>query len=198
MKDFDIKKSILDNRLDKIYNKARALNFRHGINDGIEDFLDCYGYEYQRVCRNLNASSYKKWRKCLDKTTDMVLLGQGWFLTLTFKDEILNSTSAATRRRYVSRTLKQFSKIYIANVDYGDLRGREHYHGLVACEVDPQLFLKGWVEKIGFVKVKKVRPTDKDLKATSRYVAKLTNHALKDSTFREKETPRIVYSRNLV
>ena len=55
-----------------------------------------------------------------------------YLLSLTFSDEILSSTSAETRQRYVRRWLNDNTVDYFACVDYGLENGREHYHAIVS------------------------------------------------------------------
>ena len=133
------------------------------------------------------------------------------FLTLTFSDKILQSSTPEERRRYVVRYLKSQSNCYIANLDFGAKKGREHYHAVILGNVN----LKPW-QKYGAINVqnvgnrkeltrKKVPKRYKDLdektaqtlmrrdteKKLSKYVAKLTNHAIKNTTKRSA----IIYSK---
>ena len=135
------------------------------------------------------------------------------FLTLTFTDKILQSSTPEERKRYVVRFLKSQSDYYIANLDYGSLNDREHYHAVVLGRVD----LEPW-RKFGAINVQsvgnrkeltrnKVPKRYKDLdvataeslmrrdteKKLAKYVAKLTNHAIKETTKRSA----IIYSRSL-
>lgn len=109
------------------------------------------------------------------------------FLTLTFRDDVLASTTSETRRQYVRKFLKQYSNHYVANIDYGGKNGREHYHAVVDERIDPN----SWV--YGNLDVKKVRynPESKSPVKLAKYVAKLTNHAIKETTKR----CHLIYSR---
>lgn len=108
------------------------------------------------------------------------------FCTLTFTDEVLSNTSVETRRKYVRRFLKrQASGLpYIANIDFGAKKGREHYHAVCAFRVNP----KDW--KYGALNVQKIRSASDDVKL-SKYVSKLTNHAIKETARRNV----MIYSR---
>lgn len=135
------------------------------------------------------------------------------FLTLTFTDKILQNSTPSERRRWVVRYLKSQSDYYIANLDFGTLKDREHYHAVVLGRVD----LEPW-RKFGAINVQnvgnrkeltrnKVPKRYKDLDATTaeslmrrdtekklaKYVAKLTNHAIKETTKRSA----VIYSRKL-
>lgn len=135
------------------------------------------------------------------------------FLTLTFSDKILQNTTPEERRRYVKRYLKSQSDYYIANLDFGSKNGREHYHAVILGNVDLEPWRKYGainVQNVGnrkeltrkniprrykdlderTVKTLMLRDTEKKL---AKYVAKLTNHAIKATTKRSA----IMYSRKL-
>ena len=100
------------------------------------------------------------------------------FLTLTFTNNVLENTSAETRRRYVARYLKSLGCPYIANIDFGDKTDREHYHAIVGCVPNS----KTW--SYGFSCIEKIRNTDISSTKLSTYITKLTNHAIKETTKR--------------
>lgn len=128
-------------------------------------------------------SKRRKAQKVRKKITELVLGGNAVFLTLTFTDEVLQKTSQETRRRYVARFLKEVSGDYVANIDFSPDINREHYHAVVIKRVD----LKSW--SYGFAYAEKVRCHVSDLARVSKYITKLTAHALKvDAT-------RLIYSR---
>lgn len=124
------------------------------------------------------------------------------FVTLTFSDETLSKTSEDTRRQKVRRYLSQFSDNYVANKDFGGQKGREHYHAVIDCEIDLEQWKKNghilaeYVKAPNDVKTAKKPPKRyKDLpldeqrrlmsiddeKRLSKYIAKLTNHAIKET-----------------
>ena len=133
-------------------------------------------------------SEYRKYLRLYKKINYIVSLGGSVFITLTFRDDVLNSTSAETRRRYVSRYLKENCSFYIANIDFSPDKDREHYHAVIGSRCD---FSK-W--SYGFVFAEEVRTHDFDARRVSRYVAKLTNHALKVKSV----SSRLIYSRNVI
>lgn len=106
------------------------------------------------------------------------------FITFTFADDVLNNTSSKTRRTYISRELRSLNVPYIANIDFGSKYDREHYHGI--AQID-------WIDRetyeLGGIHVQRVN-TNNPL-ALAKYINKLTNHALKDST----GCARLLYSR---
>lgn len=122
------------------------------------------------------------------RITELMVFTPCSFLTLTFTDEVLASTSEETRRRYVSRFLKSISENYVGNIDYGKTTEREHYHAVVEGQ---DLDLTGWT--YGFTKCIKCGYTDiiTDSARLSKYINKLSNHATKRTTKGKK----IIYSR---
>lgn len=100
-----------------------------------------------------------------------------YFGTMTFTDYYLDNLSSKTRRVYVGRFIKSISDDYLANIDFGDLKHREHFHCIFSCE-NKNLF-SNW--NFGFVNVKQARFTKKDLSRMSKYLVKLFNHFTKDS-----------------
>lgn len=120
----------------------------------------------------------------------MVLDGKCLFLTLTFTDSTLSSTTPETRRKYVRRFLKSQCPVYVANIDFGGKNGREHYHALVRSEkIDYRLW-----HKLGAIKGEHVRTSETDLTRTAKYIAKLSKHAIKETA---GKGVRIIYSRNV-
>lgn len=109
------------------------------------------------------------------------------FLTLTFTDKIFKSTNALTRKRYVTRFLKENCISYVANRDYGSQKGREHYHAVVLVKgmLDYTKWSFGCLngQKIVFNGVSNVK--------LAKYVSKLTNHAIKETCKRSV----LIYSR---
>lgn len=159
------------------------------------EFYILFYNKYKRilnVLRKLSNSNIAKSSR-LRKKIELMIKKPCVFLTLTFSDNTLHNTSVKTRRKYISRFLDSTCAYYIANIDYGDnhiytdlhgiLRratGREHYHAIIQTDfVDISLYNLGWlnVERV-YCK------TDSD-KKLSKYITKLTNHAIKESTKRQ-------------
>lgn len=126
---------------------------------------------------------YRKTR--LTKSISKLLNKPCLFLTITFTNKTLNTTSYVYRRNLISRLLQKY--LYIANVDYGELNGREHYHAIIQSDsIDCQLF-----KKYGTINAQHIyNPDDERL---AKYISKLTNHAIKNST----KNSRIIYSKGL-
>jgi hypothetical protein len=166
--------------------------------------LENFPKEYEEA-EKINLARYKRVIRLRERikkiltTSDTVI-----FLTLTFTDDTLNRTSADTRRQYVRKYLGKFNVDFVANIDYGKQNGREHYHAVVGGKID----LKPWTDKMGGTNVRLVKAPEytqkrvpkryqnlpqeeiqkrmaiDDEKALSKYVAKLTNHAIKETTKR--------------
>ena len=151
-----------------------------------ETFIKKYGYTTLKIANNLNHASYKRVARLKERIREAVESGSAYFITITFKPETLNNTNEKTRRRYVSRWLKSLTPFYVANIDYGELKGREHYHAIITSDTRPP---KTW--KYGFIDILKIRTTENDTIRISKYISTLTNHAIKHTT----KGKRIIYSR---
>ena len=193
-KDVAIKEAIFNDNLDVTFNNALFKAFK-GDGEDLETLKEIYGKDVARVTKNINDSKYKKYKRCYKRIEQMVLEGNAWFVTLTFSDKTLDSTSHSTRRQYVRRNLQQHFEIYVANVDYGTKNEREHYHALIRCEHNPTNEIKAFWDKYGFSKIEHVGTTEDDAKRTIKYVVKLTRHALKKTTSKGQTTDRVIYSR---
>lgn len=133
-------------------------------------------------CLKINKSSYERTNRLKKRIYDMLVSGNCLFLTLTFNDETLKDTSADTRRQYVRKYLKQFNCKYVANIDYVSINHREHYHAVIQSDT---IDLKAW-RVYGNINVERVRNRniDNDNTRLSKYICKLSNHAIKETTKR--------------
>jgi len=142
-----------------------------------------------KECERINHAYYERVKRLKQRIETMLNNGKNLFLTLTFTDKTLAKTSDETRRRYVARFLKQFDCEYVANIDFGEENEREHYHAVLNTS-----FINPLSWQYGNLDVKQVRnATDKELDCIrlAKYVAKLTNHAIKETTKRNS----LIYSR---
>lgn len=188
-----LKASLLECGFDKIVNQATNQSFRTGERAPITALENDYGVELVKVGRNINKARYKRKKRLQEKVGNLIenpCVGDIFFLTLTFRDEVLANTTAKTRREYVRKFLKRYCVEYAANIDFGGQNGREHYHALAYGKVDEKV----WAEKCGFIKSEKVRRNHASNERLCKYTAKLTNHALKVNG---GKAPRIIYSRRL-
>ena len=135
----------------------------------------------------MKALQVNRWKrnKRIRQHLEAIISQRALFLTLTFTDEVLASTTQATRRKYVSRLLGAFKVPYIANIDFGDSKdyiddkgnarkgtNREHYHAVIQLS---KIDHKKWA--YGNMDFKRVYNTN-DL-AMARYLTKLQYHAIK-------------------
>lgn len=156
------------------------------LENELTNFVNFYGYTTLKVANNLNRASYYRTARLKERIREAVLSGSAWFITITFNPETLSKTNEKTRRVYVSRWLKSLTPFYVANIDYGKEKGREHYHAVITSDQRPP---KTW--SYGFIDILKVKTTENDTKRISKYISKLTNHAIKHTT----KSKRIIYSR---
>lgn len=153
---------------------------------------ECYdndlGIEFLE-CLKINRASVVRVSRLKDRVKQFLLNGTCIFVTLTFNDKALDTTTPKQRRVAVTRYLKTFNAPYVANIDFGGKNNREHYHALINCET---LDFKKW-HKYGAIKCERVRNRDIELDTIrlSKYVSKLSNHAIKETTKRSV----LIYSR---
>lgn len=131
----------------------------------------------------LNDASWHRQLR-LRERINAIISKDAFFLTLTFTNKVLKETSEETRRKYVQRYLKGVSVLYVANIDYGKKKGREHYHAVVQMDrVDASLWVYG---NLDYEKI--YNPNEE---ALANYTDKLVNHAIKSTTKR----CHVIYSR---
>lgn len=151
-------------------------------------------YQYEDVpmetyneWKHMKALQVNRWKrnKRIREHLEDIISKPSLFLTLTFTDEVLASTSQLTRRRYVSRLLGGFKVPYIANIDFGDSQdyiddegnarkgtNREHYHAVIQLsKIDHKKWLYGSID------FKRVYNSNDERMA--RYLTKLQYHAIK-------------------
>lgn len=210
--DYAFKSKILKEHSDLLVRQKRASLYEHSFDRFINDGVILYalrsnkdGYEpYDNLtsyceqnglmnelkeCVKINHADYERTKRLKNRVKTMLLNGSCIFITLTFNDDTLRNTTDKQRRVAVSRYLKQYGCMYVANVDFGSKNKREHYHALINCE---KIDFKSW-RKFGNINAKRVRNKDieSDKTKLSKYIAKLSNHAIKETTKRSC----LIYSR---
>lgn len=185
------KMAVIELGLDKEWSKASKQSFFQGDTSGLEAFKETFGEEVYQVAKNACNANYKRYKRVHDKVDGLVSNGNGYFLTLTFTDDVLANTTEATRRKYVSRILKKYFPFYVANIDYGSEKGREHYHAIVWSFFDPRSPETPFEWPYGFKKVQHIGVSEKDGVKTCKYLTKLTRHSLKETG----KGKRLIYSR---
>lgn len=123
------------------------------------------------------------------------------FATFTFNQEALNLDSKY-RKEYITRILNKNPGIvdYVGNIDYGDINEREHYHYILVMnpEFIPEIKKRTIKSKTtrkyqsventginyekGFTTYELIGTDVDDYNKISKYISKLTMHAIKEST----------------
>ena len=200
------KREALDDGLCMQLSALHRQGFLEGDESAQQAFFKIQFDPVWRAARALNQARYGRVTRLRKRVTDMILSGDAWFVTLTFRDRVLSDTSQETRRKYVRRYLKERTEFYVANIDFGDhhiylegdshkvATGREHYHALVIGQLPVKVDENGrrspdW--PFGFSKQVRVRARDASVKKIPLYISKLTNHALKQSV----GNTRYIYSK---
>lgn len=175
----EVLKTDLPLRIKKLDYLCRE-NITYEICEELDSLLLQYGGNFIDEARRLNQSFNKRACRLKERIRSYLEMGQCIWLTLTFSEDVLSSTSVDTRRKYVQRYLKSQSDYYLANIDFGKTTEREHYHAVVLSEhLDKSAWIYGftWTERI-----KNHLTSDTKL---AKYVSKLTNHAIKETTKRQ-------------
>ena len=148
-------------------------------------FHRMFNLDNWQEAHRINKASYARVKRLKTRIAAMLESGECLFLTLTFTNETLAKTTEDTRRQAVRRYLKSFGVPYVANIDYGKKNGREHYHAVIQTDhVDYAAYTYG---AINGERIRSVA----DYVKLSKYVAKLTNHAIKQTNKRQV----IIYSK---
>ena len=127
------------------------------------------------------------------RVSKIVLSKKAQFLTLTFAPSYFERVpNAETRRTYIRRFLKEQCSDYVANIDFGEDNGREHYHAIVIPKnefIDYQPYCDTFEKSR--IYAEHVKVNGKSVDNISKYINKLTNHALKENG----QYKRLIYSR---
>lgn len=190
MVDYSLRSEVLNTDLVKDIKYIKSLQFYNpDIAEDLQESLDEMKQEnpvyFDEACKIIE-SDRSRHKRLKNRIKRMLDKGQCIFLTLTFTDDVLYNTTAATRKQYVIRTLMQISDEYVANIDFGKLHEREHYHAVILADFYSQ---ESW--PYGFSKGKPIFYHIDDPLPIAKYMIKLTNHALKDTCKRSQ----VIYSK---
>ena len=164
-------------KVDEFQFKQIDEYFEHQALTNLDNLTEFYKIYHAQLNRTLRLKN---------RIAKILTNGACLFLTLTFTNDTLENTSPKTRRIYVRNYLKSFNAPYVGNIDFGKRNGREHYHAVIGIDkVDYSKWTYGAINGI------KIRNETDDLTRISKYIAKLTNHAIKETTKRSV----IIYSR---
>lgn len=190
------KASLLQYAKQQYYDNGVIMHAIRHCNDNDKDLVqlraECLRndlYPLFKEALKINKANYERTNRLKKRVSNMLLSGECLFLTLTFTDETLNNTSADTRRQYVRKYLKSCNCQYVANIDFGKQNHREHYHALVNVKA---IDFDSW-HCYGAILAERVRNRniEKDKTRLSKYICKLSNHAIKETTQRSA----LIYSR---
>ena len=137
------------------------------------------GIEDLEEARRINSANCKRVMRLNKRIKTYLSMGCCIWLTLTFNDGVLSKTSKETRKKYVTKYLKSQSCYYVGNIDYGKTTEREHYHALLVAE---HIDMSQW--SYGFAYTERIKNHVNCSIKISKYVSKLTNHAIKETTKR--------------
>lgn len=162
------------------------------LSKSIDDTIDRVG-----VCAYIEASrinNAKYHRQCrLSNRIANIITNHSYFLTFTFENKYVYIPSKSymtpkMMRNVVQRYLRDNFYDYVANVDYGAKNGRIHFHAVASAYfIDPNTWPYGNLDY-------EVIYTNNDPKLLTKYIDKLTNHAIKETTRRN----HLIYHRKNV
>lgn len=176
IKDYDIE--LLTKVID--YNHKRYLAFKNNL-----PFTDNKEYEKILNARYQKVSRIKKRLLYLFCRYQYI-----WFCTFTFKDDYINKCDR-TKRDLIKSVINTHDFKYILNIDYGKTTEREHYHCIIATNINfdvnqyfQNFYNGGWSLSI------QCKNGINDFHRLTKYINKLTNHCIKATTKRQ----RLVYN----
>ena len=155
------------------YNKYRRYCFINNI-----EFEPDLNLERKLKARYMKVSRIKKRLLYLLTRYDFI-----YFVTFTFDDKLIKRCDR-TKRDLIKSSLLSFDDDvkFILNVDYGKKNEREHYHCILATNNSSRLSVHLKNTYPCFTKTELCHKKSADLKKLSKYINKLTNHSLKDTT----------------
>lgn len=114
-----------------------------------------------------------------------------YFITFTFNDYYVQLCDRS-RKDLIKSALYSFCPDikYICNIDYGKTTERLHYHCIVATNDTGDLDNHLRLNYPCFTFTERIRISKNDIKNTSKYINKLSNHATKEST----KNSRVLYN----
>lgn len=112
-----------------------------------------------------------------------------WFCTFTFSDKYINK-SERTKRDLIKKYLNTHDFKYILNIDYGKNTQRQHFHCILATDIDMDInqYFQNFYPCFS-LSISCKKGVD-DLKRLTKYIDKLVNHCIKATTNRQ----RLVYN----
>ena len=174
----DYNEKLLNDLID--YNKKRYYAFK-------QDIPFNYDKNFEKL---LNARIQKVGRIKKRLLYLLIRYKYIWFCTFTFSDKYINK-SERTKRDLIKSVLNTHDFKYILNIDYGKNTQRQHFHCIIATDVDMDLnqFFQVYYNGGFSLSIQCKKGLD-DLKRLTKYIDKLVNHCIKATTNRQ----RLVYN----
>ncbi len=193
--DYSYKSKILNTELCKdvgAFNYERFLNAwgieeltlldSKGTMSFFDELFDKFGGCAIMEANRLNNARYKRIQRLRARIESIFNFGceHVYFLTFTFNEkELEKSRDFSLLRKYVQRFLKKNFKNYVGNIDFGKENGRVHFHAVACADyLDPQLW------HFGNLDYELVLVNSKSNELMAKYITKLVNHAIKNTTKR--------------
>lgn len=187
---------ILDKNIPSLIKTMQKREYQYVVRDLPVDFnmrnwlAEQFGFCQVLEAYRMNENYKKRIQRLKSKITELFYFNESknlYFLTFTFTDKCLNKTDDLKRRRYVREWLNDNTTNFVANIDFGEEKGREHYHALVNADY---IDTKEWL-KHGALSFEKVKVNIKSVDKMAKYINKFLNHAIKETTKRQ----HIIYKR---
>lgn len=156
-----------------LYNQSRLKAFRNGL-------IFNENNDYERILNNRYCKVSRIKKRLVYLITHFDYL---YFCTFTFDDYFIKKCDRS-KRDLIKHCIIRFDidVNYILNVDYGKKNEREHYHCIIATNNNGNLrnYLKCTYPF--FTSCDSINKSNNDIKRLSKYINKLSNHCIKDST----------------
>lgn len=162
------------------YNKKRFLAFK-------EQRPFVYDHNFEKL---LNARIQKVGRIKKRLLYLLIRYKYIWFCTFTFDNNYINKCER-TKRDLIKSVLNTHDFKYILNIDYGKNTQRQHFHCILASDInmDVNQYFQNYYNG-GYSLSIQCKKGLEDLTRLTKYIDKLVNHCIKATTRRQ----RLVYN----
>lgn len=180
-------------------DKKKQLALSHILNYSLPtvypnhmDEFRIVGHEYEKI--RSRKKRYYRYIKAMSES-----FGTLYLVSLTFTDEVLNSTNEETRKAYVRRWLNSTAVDYFACIDYGKENEREHYHAICVFDKELETFKAkrrtyfklpekdAWEH--GFYSIRRIADNEKDRRKAVYYAFKASEYAFKNADINTNAKP---------
>lgn len=199
IQDLEIKQKIIAEKLDIIKRRYDYLEYKTMMTDEVSDDLPKYelivnqcNTDDLRVIENLNRGRQRRIKTLKVFIQNKVFnhaQNNAYFGTLTLNEDYVGIPLENLKRR-IKRVLLKHCQSVVLNVDYGSINNRLHFHCVVLCD-DIEALENDY--KFGFTLFKPINLEENDKKKISKYLSKLTYHAIKSSTPNSFNNSRCYY-----